>query len=137
MGMVGLAGFEPTTSCPPDKRANQAALQPVAASAYRRSEEQIDQSPAQVHHQKCHEQLEVPWCLFVTIRQLLQVEVLCRQFSEWTVARWTRSIGSYARWREIARTLLTPRHPYSDRRRTRILIGVLPNPKRSRRVRSR
>ena len=26
--MVGLAGFEPTTSCPPDKRANQAALQP-------------------------------------------------------------------------------------------------------------
>ena len=27
--IVGLAGFEPTTSCPPDKRANQAALQPV------------------------------------------------------------------------------------------------------------
>ncbi len=24
-GMVGAAGFEPTTSCPPDKRANQAA----------------------------------------------------------------------------------------------------------------
>ena len=27
--LVGLAGFEPTTSCPPDKRANQAALQPA------------------------------------------------------------------------------------------------------------
>ena len=26
--LVGLAGFEPTTSCPPDKRANQAAPQP-------------------------------------------------------------------------------------------------------------
>jgi len=26
--VVGLAGFEPTTSCPPDKRANQAAPQP-------------------------------------------------------------------------------------------------------------
>jgi hypothetical protein len=26
---VGLAGFEPTTSWPPAKRANQAALQPV------------------------------------------------------------------------------------------------------------
>ena len=28
-GFVGLAGFEPATSCPPDKRANQAALQPA------------------------------------------------------------------------------------------------------------
>ena len=27
--LVGLAGFEPTTSCPPDKRANQAAPQPA------------------------------------------------------------------------------------------------------------
>lgn len=26
---VGLAGFEPTTSCTPSKRASQAALQPV------------------------------------------------------------------------------------------------------------
>jgi hypothetical protein len=33
--MVGLAGFEPTTSCPPDKRANQAAPQPDGVSHYR------------------------------------------------------------------------------------------------------
>ena len=26
--MVGAAGFEPTTSCPPDKRANRAAPRP-------------------------------------------------------------------------------------------------------------
>jgi hypothetical protein len=28
--LVGLAGFEPATSCPPDKHANQAALQPAS-----------------------------------------------------------------------------------------------------------
>jgi hypothetical protein len=33
--LVGLAGFEPTTSCPPDKRANQAAPQPDGGSPYR------------------------------------------------------------------------------------------------------
>ena len=30
-GLVGLTGFEPATPCPPDKCANQAALQPAIA----------------------------------------------------------------------------------------------------------
>ena len=51
--MVGLAGFEPTTSCPPDKRANQAALQPewlLTLSALRQSHlnENLDYTPAQI-----------------------------------------------------------------------------------------
>ena len=33
--LVGLAGFEPTTSCPPDKRANQAVPQPDGDLPYR------------------------------------------------------------------------------------------------------
>lgn len=32
--LVGLAGFEPTTFGPPDRRANQAAPQPVRRSPY-------------------------------------------------------------------------------------------------------
>ena len=35
MMMVGLPGFEPGTSCPPDKRANQAAPQPVSQQRLR------------------------------------------------------------------------------------------------------
>src|SRR4051812_3879110 len=33
--LVGLTGFEPATPCPPDKCANQAALQPVGISEWR------------------------------------------------------------------------------------------------------
>jgi hypothetical protein len=32
---VGAPGFEPGTSCPPDKRANQAAPRPVGPPLYR------------------------------------------------------------------------------------------------------
>lgn len=35
--MVGPAGFEPATSCPPDTRANQAAPRPVKGTGYRRT----------------------------------------------------------------------------------------------------
>jgi hypothetical protein len=35
--VVGAPGFEPGTSCPPDKRANQAAPRPVGRPLYRHS----------------------------------------------------------------------------------------------------
>jgi hypothetical protein len=36
--LVGLAGFEPTTSCTPSKRASQAAPQPDLSSVHARQE---------------------------------------------------------------------------------------------------
>ena len=57
--VVGLAGFEPTTSCPPDKRANQAALQPewiptLSPQSLTQLDKYLNDSPTEVQTQKTH-----------------------------------------------------------------------------------
>ena len=69
--VVGLAGFEPTTFGPPDRRANQAAPQPVRRQPYllgdgcsqmvRDPADPLHQPPRQIQDQSHEEQLEMPW----------------------------------------------------------------------------
>ncbi len=144
MTMVGLAGFEPTTSCPPDKRANQAALQPVRLESLR---EKVDNPPRKIKNQATEQKFEMPRRFGVVVGlpfgKGLQVEVL-RRDSAMCVgdvglapAYGAGTICRHGRRREILGALLAPGHVYSALRRTRSLMGVDPNLNDSRIERSR
>ena len=145
--IVGLGRFELPTSCPPDKRANQAAPQPVAtaSSVYKWR----DDPPAEIQNEHRHQQLEMPWRFFAAhLRELPQRRSfvgrrprrrLCR-----SPARGTVTLRRQRRRSEVARARFTPGHavrvcpyPCSERVLTRSLIGVEPNSNASRIDRSR
>ena len=110
--VVGLPRFELGTSCPPDKRANQAAPQPVLNVPGEPSDdsgdpaEQFHEPPAEIHNQRHHQQLEVP-----RHRRLLRgVVCVALDLADGPSACGAAAVGVERARRQILRAVLAPRH---------------------------